>query len=195
MFKQQITPTPGIEGITRLLSWLKIISFQLVKLPQTSSYANKWDPVKILPLNQNPLEVEVCSTRWGRSVLFHFSLYPKCACSRAKRCRGRQGNHHFFIDDLASHSFPSPTDFPRADPQSLCVPVMLRLLRCYFQCITHRAVMAFCHPKAVSQSSHFLQQSLWHEDRWSCRRNPDSIAQISMDPPLLHCSLAENSGH
>ena len=103
MFKQQITPTPGIESITRLLSWLKITSFQLAKLPQTSSYANKWDPVKILPLNQNPLEVEVCSTRWGRSMLFHFSLYPKCACSRAKRCRERQGNHHFFIDDLASH--------------------------------------------------------------------------------------------
>ena len=120
--------------------------------------------------------------------------YTQSACSRAKRCRGRQGNHHFFIDDLASHSFPSPTDFPRADPQSLCVPVMLRLLRCYFQRITHRAVMAFFHPKAVSQSSHFLQQSLWHEDRWSCRRNPDSVAQISMDPPLLHCSLAENSG-
>lgn len=192
MFKQQITPTPGIEGITHLLSWLKIISFQLAKLPQTSSYANKWDPIKILPLNQNPLEVEVCSTGWGRFVLLNFPLYPKRACSRAKRCRERQGNHHFFIDDLSSYSFPSPTGFPRVDPQSLCVSVMLFLLRWYR--ITHRAVMAFCHPKAESLSSHFLQQSLWQEDRWSCKRNPDSAAQISMDPPLLHCSQAESSG-
>ena len=120
MFKQQITPTPGIEGITHLLSWLKIISFQLAKLPQTSSYANKWDPVKILPLNQDPLKVKLCSTGWGWFVLFNFSLYPKHACSRVKRCRERQGNLHFFIDDVSSYSFPSPTGFPRADP-SPCV--------------------------------------------------------------------------
>lgn len=121
MFKQQITSTPGIEGIACLLSWLKVISFQLAKLPQTSSYANNWDPVQILPLNQNPLSVEVYSTRWGQSVLFHFHHTQNIACSRAKRCRERQGKHHILLMICPHiHSLP-PTDFPRGwSPVPMC---------------------------------------------------------------------------
>lgn len=58
----------------------------------------------------------------GEGGLFYstFHYIQNMPVVELKRCRERQGNHHFFIDDLSSYSFPSPTGFAQADP-SPCV--------------------------------------------------------------------------